>query len=351
MSMSSAIFLAFIGEPIEQSEPVFEIKHGYECWNLKKFNLNTFIVALKIKIPPINHTVEMRNYKNEGESLYICGLNEDQYKKCSWGLLIPDSLGDSEALFLLNLYSPSFLYPVFYASDFGITRLTYNKPIGRFAHTQNQSSIFKTEKFVSFFKILFSQGMYGVWQLDRIKKWDNEDWRLFAASYLYKGLEEYDNSKNSFGWQRESADMASILEALFTAGDSSNEEVGYRLRKRIASFLSHRFPGIEKDVKELYKQRSDFVHGSFFAQIAKKSKHDSGVIPHPDFSLLYSYKEYVRWALVAYLYLAKLIRDNPPYFNDNKSFILALEESIINIELRKKIVDAVDRLFSFMPII
>lgn len=74
--------------------------------------------------------------------------------------------------------------------------------------------------------------------------------------------------------------MAAILEALFTAGDTTNEEVGYRLRKRVAVLLSEPFPSIENDVKELYTQRSAFVHGSFFAKIAKDTKRASNNLPN-----------------------------------------------------------------------
>ncbi len=69
---------------------------------------------------------------------------------------------------------------------------------------------------------------------------------------------------SSFDSQRESADMATILEALFTAGTGENTEIGYKLRKRVAAMLAFQFPSIEKEIKDLYKQRSAFVHGSFF---------------------------------------------------------------------------------------
>src|SRR6266404_596843 len=354
MSRQKIIFLAFTGQSIDQPQPVFEIQDGYECWDLKKFTLDEFIRALKNKIPPINDNV-LRHYKTEDATGDIYGITEKQYQECSWGLLIPEDLESSlvdsysEIRFLFNLYSPTFLYPLFYASDFGIIRQIYSRGIFEFAHFQNQSHIFKTTGFVSFFKTLFPQGQYGTWQLDRIQKWNDEDWRLFVAGWLYSGLKEYDNSKNSLGWQRESADMASILEALFTAGDSQNEEVGYRLRKRIATLLFWKFPTIEKDIKELYSQRSAFVHGSFFAQIAKDSKHSYNNLPTPDFNLLYKQKEYVRLALVSYFHLAKLIQEKPIEFKNCKTVISALEQAVIDVELRGKLIAEISSLFSFMP--
>ena len=93
-------------------------------------------------------------------------------------------------------------------------------------------------------------------------------------------------------------------EALFTAGGDDNTEIGYRLRKRIAMLLSRQIPNIEAKMKELYKQRSAFVHGSFFRQIHKKTVVEKGLahLPAPPFQFLYSEKELVRIALVAYLY-------------------------------------------------
>lgn len=353
--MSKAVFLAFTGPEIEQATNIVEIADRYECWNLKKFTLDEFVTELKIKIPPINNNV-LRNYKLVEESADIWGITEEKFKICSWGLFIPDGIESAltnsyaETNFLINLYSPTFLYPVFYGSDFGITRSTLNKKLFHLSHLQNQSKNFSKKEFVTFFKTLLPQSQYGVWQLDRIQKWDAEDWRLFSASHLYFGLQDYDNHKSSFGWQRESADMGVILEALFTAGDAKNEDVGYRLRKRIAVLLSHKFSEIEADIKKLYSKRSAFVHGSFFAQIAKESKTSFNNIPSPDFDILYRQKEYVRWALVGCLFLAKEIKDRPNDYKNNKSVMSVLERAIIDTDLRNTILVNTNTIFSLLPI-
>jgi hypothetical protein len=350
MTKNRTIFLAFTGKPIKQNDDIFEIKNGYECWDLKRIHYDDFICKLIKKIPPINKNV-IKNYKADVDNHEPFGITKKQYENCSWGLLIPDTLEDTitisyaETMFLINLYSPTFLYPLFYASDFGIERISHKKSILIFDHYQNQSDIFKTTEFVSFFKILLSQSQYGTWQLDRIQKWGKEDWRLFVAGLLYSGLKDYDNCKNSFGWQRESADMATILEALFTADDAKNEEVGYRLRKRIAVLLSWLYPNIEKEIKDLYSARSDFVHGSFFAKIKKENKYNNNNLPSPDFNLLYRQKEYVRLALVLYLYLSKIMKDD----STHKKVMDLLEEAIIDIELRKEIIEKISALFSLMP--
>ncbi len=72
-------------------------------------------------------------------------------------------------------------------------------------------------------------------------------------------------------------------------------------------------------------------------------------IPTPDFGLLYKHKEYVRYALVAYLHLALLIKQNPSEYKDHKTVMGALEESIIDTELREKLVAKTKKLFSLMP--
>lgn len=345
--------MAFAGSKIDQKNSIFKIANGYECWNLKNFSLDTFVEAIKKKIPPVNRNV-LVNYRVDGTKKLIFGINENQFQESSWGLLIPDSVDDAymanlgETIFLLNLYSPNFLYPLFYVSDMGVTPIPLDKPIIFFANQQNQSRIFKTKKFVLFFKKLISQSKYGIWDLYRVKKWNDEDWRLFAAATLYKGLETYDNSKSSFGWQRESADMAAILESLFTAGDITNEEVGYRLRKRIAVLISWMFPDIENDIKDLYKQRSAFVHGSFFSQIAKESKKKDGNLPIPDFGILYKQKEYVRFLFVTYLNLANSMKNQSLEYKNHKTVIDLIEDSIIDIKLRRKIIQETKQILSLM---
>lgn len=56
---SKSIFIAFIGSGIDQGEGISNIADGYECWNLKKFDLDGFISAIQNRIPPINTNVLM----------------------------------------------------------------------------------------------------------------------------------------------------------------------------------------------------------------------------------------------------------------------------------------------------
>jgi hypothetical protein len=357
MDRNKTIFFAFTGPSIKQAEKIFAIKDGYECWDLRKFTFSEFLAKLKNKIPPINTNVD-KNYIAEESSGKINGITEKQFKECSWGLIIPEGISDipntyPETLFLINLYSPNFLYPLFYAGDMGIFRINYyykNQWLyDPRDHKQNQAHLFKRVEFVTFFKKLLNQSGYADWYLYRAEKWEKEDWRLFVASRLFSNLKNYDTGKDPFEWQRESAEMGAILESLFTAGDTQKEELTYRLTKRVAVLLSSVFPDVEKDIKKLYKQRSSFVHGDFFNNIAKESKHAFNNIPLPDFNLLCKQKEYVRWSLATYLYLAKTIRENPEEYTPIKKTIHLLEQSIIDVEVRNKMLREARIIFDLLP--
>lgn len=56
----------------------------------------------------------------------------------------------------------------------------------------------------------------------------------------------------------------------------------------------------------------------------------------------------MRFAFVAYLYLAKLIKLHPEDFSGNKSVMSALEQAIIDIELRQKITANVEQVLNWL---
>lgn len=351
MERTKAILLIFSGTPIEQEESIYKIGDGYECWNLKKLKIDDFINKLKNKIPPVNENV-LGNYKVTTENNNY-GITESNFKNCSWWLLIPDSLPDTiisshrEILFLLNLYSPKFLDPLFYASDFGILPIFNWRPDPFRLNARNKVDIFKKEEFVKFFKKLLSQAQYWDWNTDRDVRWGKENWRLYTAWLLYSWLIEYDQWKSTIGWQRESADMSTILESLFTAGDVKNEEVGYKLRKRIASLMAWKIPDIENEIKKLYSDRSDFVHGSLFVKVARDKKKEG--FPLLDFHLLGKHRECVRLAFVAYLNLALDLEHNPKKYNNIICVMDVLEQSIMNFDLRTKVIEETKKLFELIP--
>jgi len=352
---SKSIFIAFTGPDYGQPEGVIDISPGYECWNLKKFTIDSFISALKERIPVLNENV-LRNYRApDSEPNPDFGIRQSDYEHCSWGLLLPSPTVESfggygETLFLLNLYSPHFMRPIFYATDFGILRPQQPKDRRLFFHDQNQARRFSTKSFAEFHKVLVSEAVYSVWQADRVAHWQKEDWRLFVACQLFSEQNQYENSKQAIGWQRESADLATILEALFTAGDDDTTEVGYKLRKRTAVLLSAHIPEIEKDIKDLYKQRSGFVHGSFFLHISKETKVSQGIaeLPQPPFDFLYKQKEHVRHALVSYLHLNSVFRADATRFHGFKNVLQILEQAIIDTKLRSTVEDHTSKILSLL---
>jgi len=353
------IFIALTGPEIKQRNKIYKIAQGYECWNLRKFDFDDFILAIKQRIQPINDNV-LGNYKSGAQDKRnLFGVTSDEYRNCSWGLLLPDNVPGSivnsyaEISFLLNLYSSHFLYPTFYVSNFGIYRLEHKKHSMLYFHGQNQAKIFKQKEFVKYFEKLLPQSVYGTWQRDRCTNWDKEDWRLFVASLLYQELKAYENEKEVITWQREAADMITILECLFTAEDSINEEIGYRLRKRIAALIGFKFEDIEKDIKQLYTERSKFVHGSFFVGVGKEAKKENSVsaLPLPDFGFLYKHKEYIRYALIAYLGLALQLK-RPKTIGTSSEIkrpLDLLEKSIIDLNVRIQISRQTKELFSLLP--
>lgn len=348
------MLIAFSGRTTDCQERVTAIAGGYECWNVRAFEFDEFIDQIKLRIPPVNSNV-LHNYRIEHSGNKPFGIREQDFKTASWALVIPECVEDAvaasfaETMFLLDLYSPKFLDPIFFVSDFGVTRLP-DRPLSPYARFDvDRSELLKRPEFVSFFQSLLPQSQYGSWQLNRSQVWNKEDWRLFVAAFLYAGLRDYEDSKNPLGWQRESADIASLLEALFTAADTTTEEIGYRLRKRMAALLSERFPSVESDVKELYADRSAFVHGSFFAEIAKQTRKTDGDLPIPDYELLYKHKEYARWALAAYLRLALSLKSEPKRYAGCRNVMDALERAIIDVDLRRQIVLEAETVWSVLP--
>jgi hypothetical protein len=350
------ILIAFTGPRVQQEQAVYQIAVGHECWNLAKFERGEFLSLARQRIPPMNTNVLGNYERGDASSNSPYGLDDETYQRCSWALLLPDlvpnSLGYfcSDILFLLNLYSPRFLRPLFYLSDFGVQRPDQHEDYRLFYHDQNQAPRFSRRQFVKFYEMLASEAGYGSWQADRMAKWDQEDWRLFVACLLFSELRQGEHSKQVFTWQRESADMATILEALFTAGSDDLGEVGYKLRKRIAVLLAVWFPDIEQDVKRLYRQRSSFVHGSFFQQAKKdiEVSHGLAKLPSPPFEFLYLRKEEIRRALAVYIYLNKLRKSAEEGFGHRRSVVDILETSIVDLDMRARVKSKAEQIMELM---
>ena len=69
----------------------------------------------------------------------------------------------------------------------------------------------------------------------------------------------------------------------------------------------------------------------------------------PDFGVLEEQRNYVRYALSAYLYLAFKLRTQPSTYDGAASVMIALETAIINVDLRRRIVDDAEMVLSLLP--
>lgn len=338
MPRDTTVMLGFGGPAVELGRKV-ELGKGYQVWNLRALSFDEFVTRLRRTVRPIN---ESALYERPADSPETRGITRALFKKCSWAVRFPKRSGDLsvgkhwEVEFLCNLYSPEFLYPVFHAGDYGIEQNSDRRGLDpAYSILQQQATLFARPEFAKFCDTMRTGACYALWVRDRAARWRSEDWRLFVASQLYLGLREFHNRKSYFGWQRESADIAAMLEALLTAGDKTTAEVGYRLRKRAAVLLADRLPSIEKDIKKLYETRSTFVHGSFFASIPKEMKRQATGLPLPNFSLLRRQKEYARFVLVGYLCLARGVGGGK--FGGSKNAMDGLESGIIDTGCRASV--------------
>lgn len=145
----------------------------------------------------------------------------------------------------------------------------------------------------------------------------------------------------------------SIWLQFFTAGDIQNEEIGYRLRKRVAVLIQWKFSEIEKEIKVLYNDRNEFVHGNYYKKIISgmnKNPNDNAMPPLPDFEKLYKTKEQLRFIFIAYLYLHKIkVSQSEISLNNYENVQDMLEKAIVDTELRSKIIETIKPVLELVP--
>lgn len=351
------IFIAFYGWEDHKIKLAKYKKIGdkFEIWNLQKFKLEEFVENIKNKIPPVNQNV-INNYLSEEKLENDYGIKEETFKKTLWGILCPvkdkyyfDHSEFVKITFLLDLYLNNNLYPAFFVSHMGITKINKFKMIEVLPNDLQKYKLIN-KNFITFYKEFIDTTKYIIWNRDEILKWNEEDWRLYIATNFYNDLKKY-KSKNIFNWQKESADMCILLETLLTAGDSSTEEIGYRLRKRVSVLMNWIFVDIEEEIKKLYKERSNFIHGSHYKNIIKemrKNPYDKALPVGPNFKELEKIKDYIRHIFIFYLYLNKE-KDNNIILNKYLSVKDILEDSILNTTIRKEIIKIIKKISKILP--
>lgn len=341
------IFFAFSG----YQNPEFDVKNvlenGYEIWNLTKLNFDEFVVAIKREIPPLNGNITDDNYYK--------GMIWERdmpklYENCRWGIMLPTpetrNWGfDDESLFCINLFSPEFLYPLFRVEDLGIqappiSDTKFDKFIG-IRGLQEQWNLFDSN-FVSFHKKLLPALPFTHWLSDRVQSWDVEDYRIWNACMAFDELKQYHNSKKPWRAGMEYTEQGIILETLFTLSEEKTE-ITYRMKKRVAALLENTFPDIETHMQELYKRRSNYVHGTTFEAIQRSGDSYSGLV---DFEFCENSTKYLRFAITAYLYLHSMSFATQ---NSQQRLVNLIEKTVLNTELRNSMREKVEEIFSLMP--
>lgn len=304
------IFLGFGGTEIQQTEKRFVVGHSIECWNLKKMGFLEFVNEIKSAIPPVNGNIKdkdyLRGYMGKADMPKV-------YERCSWGLLLPHSedhdwTDDAQILFILNLYSPQFLFPLFNAGDMGLEDLTRDLPkyLIEPDHTQNQSDIFRKTKFAHFYNKMLPQCSLYSHHTDKTGKWTSEQTLIGMACFLFDDLKKYSHGKNPYTYHREYLDLCVILEMLLM-----NEDERWK-KKRIANrsyiLINKKCPKARSIFTDIYNERSQFVHGKTFKAIKRFSMEKV----YSDATIKYNKKHFelteksttcVRYLLTAYIYL------------------------------------------------
>lgn len=346
MRNTSSFFIAFSGRPNKSQRKKTRVSKEISIWNLKKFTKKELIKEFQKKIPLLSHLKSKNCYKFDFIPKNV---------QLTWGILIEDTfwkdniLNNSELLAICNLFSDTFLNPLFTVIDLGIQPLEILKGFKQNNYwEQNKYEIFAHENFQKFYNQLKTEKEYFVWYVDYIENWikqpddliKKENWRIFLAYSLFKDLEKYDYGKKPYTHLKEVVDIATILELLLT---KKNENGGIKenLAKRSHALLGRAFKNIETEIKNLYKERSKFAHGSHYIEIAINAKlgaNGTYIFPGIDFEKLKKYRTYLRLTLIIYIFLNKEIKESKITEKSAFTYIKKCASSTAGIrQLRRKI--------------
>jgi hypothetical protein len=131
-----------------------------------------------------------------------------------------------------------------------------------------------------------------------------------------------------------------IFETLLTAEEGEKSEIGYRLKKRFGLLLGEKFPDYIKIINKAYKYRSQFLHGSIYIGLKKKTSASideaSGianlVIPKDVWNVSCRLEEYLKYLIFTYIQVYEEIIIERKKF---KNVILVLEEGLLNDKVKK----------------
>jgi len=397
--VEQCFFFVFRGYKNTQLRKKHVIATGIECWNLRKMKFDEFISEISTAIAPRNPSMTEASYlqdhhfritsAHENDINKIKAAWKPYYELASWGLLIKiktnswakkvnhhirfpitDQYLEDNALFLINLFSPYFLHPIFIVNDMGFH--SSDIPYGELKvslQDQQQAPAFKSQNFVKFLNELSrmdytfynllslevtgtgSQGMNDLYKILRKKKIvSQEEYRAARACCLFDQLKKYScRGKNHLN-DKEYVEFCTILETLITFDGRSG--ASYKLSKRITLMLGNVLKNVDIDdeIAGLTKKRNNFIHGTSFSVIE--------AVDHADF--LKKYKELfrstelftkiTRFVLVGYLYLLKQKQFHLAFRNISKNSIPELLDSaLLDIKLRSKLQMQLRKIYSLMP--
>jgi len=313
INISDCVFIGFKGEMFENLPRISKSYH-LEYWNLKKIPYNNFIRRVKAKIPPVNITVSQNNYSVGTKSTGYCGIGitKKEYESLSWGILFPNYYNYNfyHFTFSLYMYKGFHLIPDMYATNVGIQWIKENNN-GVVKNTWFENILLETiqSKFSLFYSKYHKSLSRIIIDYSRIGRWNKEDWRVYMAMILYKDYDKYNREKHLLTWQKEFADAMTIFETLLTAEEGDRTEISYRLTKRFGLLLGNKFPDYSTTISKAYEYRSQFLHGSIYVGLNKRTKASideaSGItdlmIPKDVWDVSYKLVEYLKYLIFIYI--------------------------------------------------
>lgn len=215
-----------------------------------------------------------------------------------WWILVGHEEIDSvyEWIFLLELYSGHVFTPVFIRDRLWrgdnvhqclpwMEGFPWNQNYME-AWKDNKIELFLDDRFLKFVDLISPQIDAVWWNARFVNQWllNNEDekFRLQTALWLYQQIRSYAHRKSMMYWLKEAWDIWVVLEILLSNDRDSIEK---NLRKRTKALLWWSNTNTCDIVHEIYDNRCDFVHGSFFRQLKEIHKvWSDGDLAEIDFS-------------------------------------------------------------------
>ncbi|KKP90092.1 MAG: hypothetical protein UR96_C0047G0022 [candidate division WS6 bacterium GW2011_GWC1_36_11] len=354
---ADCVFIGFKAEQLKNL-PLLSKKAPLEYWNLQKMSYYQFIRRLKAKVPPANENVSKHNYSVEKEDKQFgIGITKEEYEKLSWGILFPNYYDYNFYHFTFCLYEfkDFFLTPDILVTNIGIQWFPRDKN-DAYMQLWFEDELLEiiNSGFHNFYEKYHQTFSRIIIDYSQISKWSQEDWRIYMSFNLYRDFHTYKTERHLLTWQKEFVDSMTIFEMLLTAEENEQTEIGYRLKKRFGLLLGKQFPDYATVLSKAYKFRSEFVHGSIFVGLKKRTKvgdDEASGIANLTFSkeVLYISTEIQRYLRYLVFMYAVLYEEMIKTSSDFKDVISALEAGLRDDFTKKKIQKIVSKTIRWLP--